>query len=126
MLLVFQYVDDTGTDVILSKKSLEHGLDRRFSENLPATLKAGEILKNAVRVNKLTPKIKTAKAVYVLIGAAKSQNGDLTIVEFVVNEFTNEVDSIEVLKSANTKKRLCSMHLRPRIIRYGLPLLTLV
>ena len=28
----------------------------------------------------------------------------MSIVEFVVNEFTNEVDSIEVLKSINAKK----------------------
>ena len=110
---VMVYVDDIGSDVILSKKSLEHGLDRRFSENLPATLKAGEILKNAIRVNELTPKIKTAKASYVLIGAARSQNGDLSIVEFVVNEFTNEVDSIEVLKSINAKKEAAVLNAPP-------------
>ena len=110
---VVVYVDDIGSEVVLSRKSLEHGLDRRFSENLPATLKAGEILKNAIRVNELTPKIKTAKSAYVLIGAAKSPNGDLSIVEFVVNEFTNEVDTIEVLKSVNTKKEEAVLNAPP-------------
>ena len=45
------FVDDIGTEVTLSRKGVAHGLDRRFSENLPATLKAGEILKNSIRVN---------------------------------------------------------------------------
>lgn len=107
------YVDDLGNDVILSKKSLGHGLDRRFSENLPATLQAGEILKNAIRINELSPKVKTANASYVLIGAAKSPNGDLSIVEFVVNEFTNEVASIDVLKSINTKKEAAVLNAPP-------------
>ena len=107
------FVDDVGNEVTLSKKSLAHGLDRRFSENLPATLKAGEILKNAIRINELTPKRKDASASYVLIGAGKSQNGDLSVVEFVVNEFTNEVDSIEVLKSLNTKKEVAVLNAPP-------------
>lgn len=107
------HVDDMSSDVIISRKSLEHGLDRRFSENLPATLKAGEILKNAIRINELTPKIETAQASYALIGAAKSDNGDLTIVEFVVNDFTNEVESIEVLKSINAKKEVAVLNAPP-------------
>lgn len=107
------YVGDVGREVVLSKKSLEHGLDRRFSENLPATLKAGEILKNSIRINELTPKVKTASSSYVLIGAAKSSNGDLSIIEFVVNEFTNEVASMDVLKSINTKKEAAVLNAPP-------------
>ena len=107
------YVDDIGSDVILSRKSLEHGFDRRFSENLPATLKAGEILKNAIRINELKPKIKTAESAYVLIGSAINKNGDLTVVEFVVNEFTNEVASIDVLYSVNAKKEEAVLNAPP-------------
>ena len=106
------HVDDIDSDVMLSKKSLEHGLDRRFSENLPATLKAGEILKNAIKVNELNPKIETAESSYILVGAAQSSDA-LSIVEFVVNKFTNEVDSIDVLYSINTKKEAAVLNAPP-------------
>ncbi len=98
------HVDDTDTDVILSAKGLRHGLDRRFSTNAPVTLKAGEILKNAVRINELTPKKDTVDASYVLIGAAKNAKNEPYIVQFVVNMASNEVTSVDVLYSIGTKK----------------------
>lgn len=97
------HVDDTDTDVILSAKGLRHGLDRRFSTNVPVTLKAGEILKNAVRINELTPKKDTVDASYVLIGAAKNAKNEPYIVQFVVNRASNEVTSVDVLYSIGTK-----------------------
>ena len=97
------HVDDTDTDVILSAKGLRHGLDRRFSTNAPVTLKAGEILKNAVRINELTPKKDTVDASYVLIGAAKNEKNEPYIVQFVVNRASNEVTSVDVLYSIGTK-----------------------
>lgn len=96
-------MDDTDTDVILSAKGLRHGLDRRFSTNAPVTLKAGEILKNAVRINELTPKKDTVDASYVLIGAAKNEKNEPYIVQFVVNRASNEVTSVDVLYSIGTK-----------------------
>lgn len=98
------HVDDTDTDVILSAKGLRHGLDRRFSTNAPVTLKAGEILKNAVRINELIPKKDTVDASYVLIGAAKNAKNEPYIVQFVVNRASNEVTSVDVLYSIGTKK----------------------
>lgn len=97
------HVDDTDTDVILSTKGLRHGLDRRFSTNAPVTLRAGEILKNAVRINELTPKKDTVDASYVLIGAAKNAKNEPYIVQFVVNRASNEVTSVDVLYSIGTK-----------------------
>ena len=97
------HVDDTGTDVILSTKSLRHGLDRRFSINAPVTLKAGEILKNSVRVNELIPSKETIDASYVLIGAAKNEKNEPYIVQFVVNRASNEVTSVDVLYAVNAK-----------------------
>ena len=97
------HVDDTDTDVILSAKGLRHGLDRRFSTNAPVTLKAGEILKNAVRINELTPKKDTIDASYVLVGAAKNAKNEPYIVQFVVNRVSNEVTSVDVLYSIGTK-----------------------
>lgn len=101
---VYVYVNDTDTDVVISAKALRHGLDRRFSVNAPATLKAGEILQNAVRINELVPKLDTVDATYVLMGAAKNKNNDPYIVQFVVNRASNEVMSVNVLYAINAKK----------------------
>jgi len=98
------HVDDIGRDVLLSRNSLKHGLDRRLQDNAAVTLNAGSILKNSVLINKLTPQIQNASESYVLLGAAKDKNGVPTIVEFVVNSFSNEVTSVDVLYSANAKK----------------------
>lgn len=97
-------VADIGGEVQVSKKGLIHGLDRRFLEFAPVTLKAGEILKNAILINELSPKKAQAEHSYVLLGAAKNESGDVFIVEFVVNRYTNELSSLDVLYSLNTKK----------------------
>ena len=100
---VYVHVNDTDTDVVISSKALRHGLDRRFAVNAPATLKMGEILQNAVRVNELVPKLDTVDATYVLMGAAKNKNNEPYIVQFVVNRASNEVMSVDVLYAINAK-----------------------
>jgi len=100
---VVVHVKDTGTDVILSKAALRHGLDRRFQINAPATLQAGKILANSIRINELTPVKPTAETSYVLIGAAKNKNNESYIVRFVVNRYSNEVTSVDVLYATNAK-----------------------
>ena len=100
---VYVHVNDTDADVIISAKALRHGLDRRFTVNAPATLKVGEILQNAVRVNELVPKLDTVDATYVLMGAAKNKNNEPYIVQFVVNRASNEVMSVDVLYAINAK-----------------------
>ena len=98
------YVKDVDVDVILSKKGLIHGLDRRFKELAPITVKAGEILQNSIKINELTPSKKEADSSYVLIGAAENSNGELCIVRSVVNKFSNELDTMDVLYAINAKK----------------------
>lgn len=98
------FVDDIGRDVLLSTHSLRHGLDRRFSMLAPITEKAGEILKNSVLINILTPQSQSASDSYVLIGAAKNQRNDPYIVRFVVNQHSNEVATVDVLYAINAKK----------------------
>ena len=100
---VYVHVNDTDTDVVISAKALRHGLDRRFTVNAPATLKVGEILQNAVRINELVPKLDTIDATYVLMGAAKNKNNEPYIVQFVVNRASNEVMSVDVLYAINAK-----------------------
>lgn len=100
---VYVHVNDTDADVVIRAKALRHGLDRRFTVNAPATLKVGEILQNAVRVNELVPKLDTVDATYVLMGAAKNKNNEPYIVQFVVNRASNEVMSVDVLYAINAK-----------------------
>ena len=97
-------VADTGDEVILSAKGLRHGLDRRFSVNAPVTLKAGEIIQNAVRINEFTPENAQVDASYALIGAAKNAKNEPYIVQFVVNRISNEVTDVDVLYAVNAKK----------------------
>ena len=98
-------VADTGDEVILSAKGLRHGLDRRFSVNAPVTLKAGEIIRNAIRINEFTPENAQVDASYALIGAAKNAKNEPYIVQFVVNRISNEVTDVDVLYAVNAKKR---------------------
>ena len=107
------FVDDVEKSVVISRKSLVHGLDRRLSENIPATLKVGEILKNAIKINELTPSIQTADGSYVLIGVANNAKGELSVVRFVVNSFSNEVASLDVLYALNTKKESAVLNAPP-------------
>lgn len=102
------HVDDANTDVILSTHGLTHGLDRRLQLVAPVIMKSGEILKNSVLVNEMNPKIQTASDSYVLVGAAKNKSDELYIVRFVVNRYSGQVASVDVvtdtLYSMNTKK----------------------
>ena len=97
------YVDDLSNDVIVGTNALKHSLDRRLSINAPVMLKIGEILKNSVKVNELIPRSDNIKNTYALIGAAKNINSEIYVVSFVVNSFTIEIDSVDVLYSANAK-----------------------
>ena len=107
------YVNDIDTDVVLGTPGLKHSLDRRFNENAAVTLKAGEIIQNSIRINELRPQKAEAKASYVLIGAAKNENGDLYIVRSVVNRFSNELASMDVLYAINAKKENRLRSMRP-------------
>nr|DAI05183.1 MAG TPA: Macoilin family [Caudoviricetes sp.] len=98
------YVKDIGTDVVLATNGLKHSLDRRFGVNAPVVLKAGEILQNSIRINEMTPKKEGATASYVLIGAARNSAGELSLVRSVVNRFSNEVTSMDVLYAMSAKK----------------------
>ena len=112
------YVDDIGTEVILATKGLRHGLrrtqDAQNETNYIVTLKAGEILKNSIRINELNPSKENASGSYVLIGTAQNKNGDLYIVQSVINQFNNELDSMDVLYAINAKKELAVLN-APRL-----------
>ena len=101
------HVEDINADVILSTKGLRHGLRRTNDPlNVPnyiVTVKAGEILKNSIRINEITPSDDNAKNSYVLMGAARDENGTY-VVRFVVNHFDNNITAMDVLYAINAKK----------------------
>lgn len=98
------HVKDIDTDVVISTPGLRHGLDRRFDENAIVTLEAGKILQNSVKINEMTPTRKEAKNSYILIGTAKAKNSELYIIRSVINHFSNELMSMDVLYAINSKK----------------------
>ena len=97
------HVDDTERDVVLSKASLRHGIDRRIERQAPVILQIGEVLKNSIEINELTPKKQLAENSYVLLGVAQ-KNGERHIISSIVNSFTNEIEQVDVLYSINVKK----------------------
>ena len=100
---VYVYVNDTDTEVMLSKRGLRHSLDRRLSIIAPVTENIGPIIKNSIRINELSPEFETIKNSYVLIGIAKNQKNEPYVVSFVVNRASNEVMSVDVLYAVNAK-----------------------
>lgn len=98
------HVDDIDADVVLGTYGLRHGLDRRFAINAPITLQAGSILKNSIQINELTAQKKEADSSYILIGAATDSNHNLYIVRSVINKFSSELTSMDVLYALNAKK----------------------
>ena len=99
------YVDDIGTDVVIGKKGLLHGLHRGKELSTKATVpvKIGEILKNSIKINEATPKDSAADRTYVLIGCA-TDNINTYVVRSIVNTFSSELQSVDVLYAVNTKK----------------------
>ena len=97
------YVNDIDREVIVSTKSIRHSLDSRSKVNIPVVLKIGEILKNSIKINELNPREENISQSYVLMGMAKNPNNEPYIVSFVVNSYTNTIDTVDVLYSANAK-----------------------
>ena len=75
----------------------------RFNVNAPVTLKIGEILQNSIRINEMNPSKETASESYALIGASATEDGQLYVVRSVVNRFSNEISSVDVLYAVNSK-----------------------
>lgn len=98
------HVDDIDADVVLGSNGLKHSLDRRFSINAPVTLQAGAILRNSIQINELTPQKSEVSGSYVLVGAAMDGNGELYVVRSVVNKYSSELTSMDVLYAINAKK----------------------
>lgn len=108
------HVNDIDTDVVLATNGLKHSLDRRLGVNAAVVANAGEIIQNSIRINEMTAQKNEAESSYVLIGAARNENGDMYIVRSVVNRFSNELTSLDVLYAINAKKELAALN-APRL-----------
>lgn len=97
------YVDDIKTGVIVSKRAIRHSLDRRLKINAPVVANVGSILKNSIKVNELINRNDNIEKSYVLIGVAKNSNNEPYVVSFVINNYTNAIQSMDVLYSVNAK-----------------------
>lgn len=108
------YVDDIGNDVIVSKDTVRHSLDRRINVNGPVVLKIGEILKNSIKVNEMMPREDNIEKSYILLGTAKDSNDNYYYATFVVNSYSNTIASVDVVYSANAKKESAGIN-SPRL-----------
>ena len=97
-------VADTGTPVLVTKNALRHGLDRRLNIMVPVVKKIGPILKESIKINELETRSNAISESYILIGAARGVTGAIYPTLFVVNKFTDELENVDVLYSANVKK----------------------
>lgn len=102
---VFVKVKDSNKNVMISKYALRHGLYRRLKVLGPVEVKIGEILSESVEINELVPKKDIVDTNYVLVGAAQDERGADYTAYFIVNSITSELQSVDVLYSANAKKR---------------------
>ncbi len=98
------YVNDLGKYVVVGKKGLEHGLDRRVAQQSSVIANIGDILNNSIVVNEAHPKREGVKNTWILLGMATDSNGTPVYVRSVVNQSTNELEEVNSLYSVYGKK----------------------
>lgn len=103
-----QYVYNADIDrkILVGRGGIEHSLQRKWEETAVMMTKLGEILENAVEINRLKKRDEADEA-YVLLGYGEDEQGNGYPAYFVVNIFpdgTNRLEYIDVLYSAKAKK----------------------
>lgn len=102
------YVDDINAEIIVTNRSLYHGLDRRISLNAGITEKIGEILKNSIRINESNPEKSSVKNSYVLAAVVKDK--EPAVVISFVDMKSRELGDVYVLHSTNIKEKESAAH----------------
>ena len=106
----YVYVNDIGEYVSVNRKAFEHGLSRQANATAYITSNLGSVLENSIKINELEPRNETVLSSYILLGAARDENGALYPVRFVVNEYPDGLseitgmDVIHALYAAKAKK----------------------
>ena len=74
-------------------------------DRTPIVEHIGEVITNSVLINELAPKNQYADSSYILLGIAKiDTENNYSLVRSVVNRFTNELETMDVLYSVDIKK----------------------
>ena len=106
----YVYVNDIGEYASVNRKAFEHGLSRQANATAYITSNLGSVLENSIKINELEPRNETVLSSYILLGAARDENGTLYPVRFVVNEYPDGLseitgmDVIHALYAAKAKK----------------------
>ena len=98
------YVSDLGKNVMVGRRALEHGLDRRANKQKGVIAQIGDILNNSIVINEADPKKEGVKNSWILLGAAMDRDGRLIYVRSVVNQSTLEIDDVSALYAVYGKK----------------------
>ena len=102
-------VDMDGSDVVVSSSGIKHRGKKSHRENDMLYPVLGEVLKNAIPVNELAPRSGEKKDslvnnTFVFLGAFAYKNEICPVrIQGVQKNRTKKLDSIDVLKSLNTK-----------------------
>ena len=97
---------DTGKDILVAKKGIEHSLQRKWQETGIMLSGLGEMLENAVKINELEPR-EGVESAYILMGYGEDEKGSGYPAYFVINEYANgniEMERVGALYAANAKK----------------------
>ena len=103
----FVHVYDTGTDVMISKKGLDHTPTRMTQDYQPVLEHVGELLQNAVVYNTADGRTSDQKGTYMLLSAGYTNDGKIIYVSFNVNRYTHNLQELDVYystKKANRKE----------------------
>lgn len=93
--------NDTGNDILVNRDSIEHGLYRNFKKTALAYANIGDIIENAILINRHDARDGgTEGNIYLGIGTFGQE---IYLCRIVTNEY-NAVDALEVMYALNTKK----------------------
>ena len=98
---VFVRNNDTGNDILINRKGIEHGLYRKYEKNAVAYANIGDIIENAILINEHSAREGGAEG-NIYLGAGRYGN-ELYLCRIITNE-ENSVEDLEVMYALNTKK----------------------
>lgn len=103
----YVYVKDIDDYISVNSKAIEHGLSRGITVTAHITPRIGDILKNSIKINELSPRSSDVKQSFLMLGVAADDQGDIYPTRFVVNSYddgSSSLGEVEVLNSLYSAK----------------------
>lgn len=98
---VYVYNADTGRDVMVSEKSIRHGLNRKYANNAIASANIGDLIENAILVNEHEAREGNPEGgIYISAGI---MNDKIYVCRIITND-GDVAESFEVMYALNAKK----------------------